>query len=162
VSLRYFNVAGADPKGRSGQSTARATHLIKVACEAALGKRDHIEVFGTDYPTADGTCVRDYIHVTDLAKAHLAALSYLRSGGNTDVFNCGYSRGHSVFEVIDAVKRVSGSDFNVRLSERRPGDPAAIVADTDKIRETLGWKPQLNDLDQIVVQALAWEHLRNC
>lgn len=162
VSLRYFNVAGADPKGRSGQSTARATHLIKVACEAALGKRDHIEVFGTDYPTADGTCVRDYIHVTDLAKAHLAALSYLRSGGKTDVFNCGYSRGHSVFEVIDAVKRVSGSDFNVRLSERRPGDPAAIVATSDKISETLGWKPQLNDLDQIVVQALAWEHLKNC
>jgi len=157
VALRYFNVAGADPKGRSGQSTPRATHLIKVACETALGKRSHMEVFGTDYPTEDGTCVRDYIHVNDLARAHLAALAYLRSGGKTDIFNCGYSRGYSVLEVIDAVKRASGSDFDVRLSERRPGDPAAIVAASDKIRGTLGWRPQLDDLDQIVAQALAWE-----
>jgi UDP-glucose 4-epimerase len=157
VALRYFNVAGADPKGRSGQSTPRATHLIKVACEAALGRRPFMEVFGTDYPTPDGTCIRDYIHVTDLIRAHVAALHYLRAGGSSDVFNCGYSRGFSVLEVIDAVKRVSGVDFEVRLSPRRPGDPAAIVAGSRKIRDRLGWRPELDDLDQIVRHALAWE-----
>jgi len=157
AALRYFNVAGADPKGRSGQSTPRATHLIKVACETALGRRPFMEVFGTDYPTQDGTCIRDYIHVTDLIRAHVAALDYLRAGGSSDVFNCGYSRGFSVLEVIDAVKRVSGVDFEVRLSPRRAGDPAAIVAGSEKIRERLGWRPELDDLDQIVRHALAWE-----
>lgn len=157
VALRYFNVAGADPKGRSGQSTPRATHLIKVACESALGKRAGMEVFGTDYPTPDGTCIRDYIHVKDLARAHMSALGHLRGGGKTDIFNCGYSKGYSVLEVIDAVKRVAKIDFPVKLSPRRPGDPAAIVAASTKIRESLGWQPQHDDLDQIVAQALAWE-----
>jgi UDP-glucose 4-epimerase len=157
VALRYFNVAGADPKGRSGQSTPRATHLIKVACETALGQRSHMEVFGTDYPTPDGTCIRDYIHVTDLIRAHAAALDYLTTGGKSDVFNCGYSKGFSVLEVIDAVKRVSGNDFEVRLSPPRPGDPAAIVAGSAKIRQRLGWSPRHDDLDEIVRHALAWE-----
>lgn len=157
VALRYFNVAGGDPEGRTGQSTPRATHLIKVACETALGQRTHMEVFGTDYDTVDGTCVRDYIHVKDLARAHSAALAYLRNGGASDIFNCGYSRGYSVSQVIDAVKRASGVDFEVRLAPRRPGDPAAIVAASDKIRSTLGWQPMLDDLDTIVGHALAWE-----
>jgi UDP-glucose 4-epimerase len=157
VALRYFNVAGADPQGRSGQSTPRATHLIKVACETALGHRAHMDVFGTDYPTPDGTCVRDYIHVTDLARAHLAALGYLRRGGASTVFNCGYSRGFSVLEVIDAVKRVSGQDFKVNTGDRRAGDPAAIVAGSAKIRSELGWLPMHDNLDTIVAQALAWE-----
>ncbi len=157
VALRYFNVAGADPKGRSGQSTPRATHLIKVACETALGKRPQMEVFGTDYPTPDGTCVRDYIHVSDLAKAHSVALDHLRRGGASDIFNCGYSKGYSVIEVIAAVKRVSGVDFKVLLSPPRAGDPAAIVAASAKIREKLGWRPQHDDLEQIVAQALNWE-----
>ena len=157
VALRYFNVAGADPKGRSGQSTPRATHLIKVACETALGKRANMEVFGTDYPTQDGTCVRDYIHVKDLARAHMSALGYLRKGGTSDIFNCGYSKGYSVHEVIAAVKKASGVDFKVILSPLRAGDPAAIVAASGKIRETLGWKPEHDDLGMIVSQALAWE-----
>jgi UDP-glucose 4-epimerase len=157
VALRYFNVAGGDPEGRTGQSTPRATHLIKVACETALGQRTHMEVFGTDYDTVDGTCVRDYIHVKDLARAHSAALAYLRNGGASDIFNCGYSRGYSVSQVIDAVKRASGVDFEVRLAPRRPGDPAAIVAASDKIRSTLGWQPMLDNLDTIVGHALAWE-----
>ncbi|MEO8419785.1 MAG: UDP-glucose 4-epimerase GalE [Hyphomicrobium sp.] len=161
VALRYFNVAGADPKGRSGQSTPHATHLIKVACETALGKRPYMEVFGTDYETSDGTCVRDYIHVTDLVRAHMAALRYLRDGGDSEVFNCGYSKGFSVLQVIDAVKRTSGADFEVRMSPRRPGDPAAIVAASDKIRMRLGWRPENDSLDTITVQALAWEaHLQ--
>ncbi len=157
AALRYFNVAGADPAGRSGQSTPRATHLIKVACEAALGKRPYMDVFGTDYPTPDGTCIRDYIHVKDLARAHLAALEHLRGGAASDVFNCGYSKGYSVLEVIEAVKRVSGRSFEVRLSARRPGDPPTIVAASDKIRRELGWTPEHDDLDRIVAQALAWE-----
>ncbi len=157
VALRYFNVAGADPQGRSGQSTANATHLIKVACEAALGKRPCIEVFGTDYPTEDGTCIRDYIHVTDLVRAHMAALRHLRDGGDSEIFNCGYSKGFSVLQVIDAVKRVSGADFEVRNAPRRAGDPAAIVAASDKIRVRLGWRPELNKLETIAAQALAWE-----
>ena len=127
--LRYFNVAGADPKQRTGQSTPQATHLIKVACETALGKREKIDVFGTDYPTADGTCIRDYIHVSDLAAARMAALAYLRRGGSSATFNCGYGRGASVMEVINSVKRVSGRDFKVEIKDRRPGDPAALVAD---------------------------------
>ena len=157
VALRYFNVAGADPRGRSGQSTPRATHLIKVACETALGKRAQLEIFGTDYPTPDGTCVRDYIHVSDLATAHSVALRHLRRGGASDIFNCGYSRGYSVFEVVAAVKSVSGVDFKVLLSPRRAGDPAAIVAQSAKIRERLGWRPEHDDLEQIVAQALNWE-----
>ncbi len=157
VVLRYFNVAGADPQGRAGQSTPRATHLIKVACEAALGKRPHLEVFGTDYPTPDGTCIRDYIQVSDLARAHSSALAYLLAGGASDTFNCGYGRGFSVLEVIEAVKRACGHTFDVRLAPRRPGDPAQIVAASDKIRGTLGWAPAHDDLGAIVRQALTWE-----
>jgi UDP-glucose 4-epimerase len=157
VALRYFNVAGADPKGRTGQSTPRATHLLKVACEAALGKRAGMEVYGTDYPTKDGTCVRDYIHVTDLARAHSAALKHLRNGGPSDVFNCGYGRGTSVLELIEAVKRNSGKPLNVEMSPRRAGDPPQIVAASTKIRAALGWTPAYDDLDTIVKHALAWE-----
>jgi UDP-glucose 4-epimerase len=157
VALRYFNVAGADPKGRAGQSTKGATHLIKVAGETALGKRGALTVFGTDYPTPDGTCIRDYIHVTDLCTAHTAALRHLRQGGQNDIFNVGYGRGLSVLEVIKAVKRVSGRDFKVVYGPRRPGDPASIVASPDKIKATLGWRPEHDDLDEIVATALDWE-----
>ena len=157
VALRYFNVAGADPLGRSGQSTPKATHLIKVASETALRQRPFLEVFGPDYATADGTCVRDYIHVSDLTRAHLAALEYLREGGGSEILNCGYGDGFSVLEVIEAVKRASGNDFPVRFGPRRPGDPAAIVAEAKRIEERLGWEPQYNDLDTIVGGALAWE-----
>jgi len=159
VVLRYFNVAGADPKQRTGQSTAGATHLIKVACETALGKRPKIAVYGTDYPTTDGTCIRDYIHVSDLARAHSAALAYLRRGGESTTLNCGYGRGASVFEVIDSVKRVSRRDFPVEITGRRPGDPASLTADVSRIRSTLDWRPQFEDLDTIVSHALAWEQL---
>jgi len=157
VALRYFNVAGADPSGRSGQSTPKATHLIKVACEAAVGRRNGMEVFGTDYPTPDGTCLRDYIHVTDLVAAHVDALRHLREGGTNLTLNCGYGRGLSVLEVIEAVKRTSGTDFPVAMSPRRPGDPPAIVARADRIRKELGWRPQYDDLPTIVSHALAWE-----
>ncbi len=157
VALRYFNVSGADPKGRTGQSTKGATHLIKVACETAQAKRSHLDVYGTDYPTPDGTCIRDYIHVMDLVAAHSDALRYLRDDGQSIVMNCGYSRGFSVLEVIDAVKRVSGVDFEVRMTGRRPGDPPQIVAASDLVRTTLGWTPELDDLDTIVQHALAWE-----
>jgi UDP-glucose 4-epimerase len=159
VVLRYFNVAGADPKRRTGQSTPAATHLIKVACEAALGKRPKIEVFGTDYPTPDGTCIRDYIHVSDLVRAHSAALGYLRRGGESATFNCGYGRGASVLEVISSVKRMSRRDFPVEIGGRRAGDPAALVADVTRIRATLDWRPQFQDLDTIVSHAFAWEQL---
>ncbi len=154
--LRYFNVAGADPKGRSGQSTPQATHLIKVAAQAALGQRPHLDVFGTDYSTPDGTCVRDYIQVNDLARAHLVALQHLRDGGESTIMNCGYGHGASVLEVVDVVKKVSGADFEVRLSPRRPGDPAQLVAKVDRIRQ-LGWTPQHDNLEAIVDQALRWE-----
>jgi UDP-glucose 4-epimerase len=157
VALRYFNVAGADPQGRSGQSTPAATHLIKVACQAALGERPGLEVFGTDYPTPDGSCLRDYIHVADLIGAHLVALDHLRAGGESATFNCGYGRGYSVLEVAETVKRVSGVDFPVKLSPRRPGDPAAIIARADRIRDRLGWAPRHDDLEVIVAQALVWE-----
>jgi len=157
VALRYFNVAGADPKGRSGQSTPNATHLIKVAVQAALGRRNGMEVFGTDYATPDGSCLRDYIHVTDLARAHLDALRHLRGGGDSLVCNVGYQRGYSVLEVIDVVKKVSGVDFPVTISGRRPGDPAAIVASNERIRTKLGWVPQHDNLEEIVRQALDWE-----
>jgi UDP-glucose 4-epimerase len=157
VALRYFNVAGADPLGRSGQLTANATHLIKVACETATGKRKQMQVFGTDYPTPDGTCVRDYIHVTDLVSAHVEALRHLRAGGATLTLNCGYGTGHSVLEVIDTVKRVSGVNFPVVMSPRRAGDPPAIVAAAARIHEALGWKPALDYLPTIVEHALKWE-----
>jgi len=155
--LRYFNVAGADPKGRLGQSTPNATHLIKVAVQTALGQRKGLEVFGADYPTRDGSCIRDYIHVTDLVQAHLLALDYLRGGGESLICNCGYGRGLSVFEVIDAVKQVSGVDFDVRISGPRAGDPAALVAGADRIKAKLGWRPQHDNLAEIVRQALDWE-----
>jgi UDP-glucose 4-epimerase len=157
VALRYFNVAGADPKGRSGQSTPRATHLIKVACQTALGQRNHMDVFGTDYATPDGTCIRDYIHVSDLIAAHVDALAHLRRGGESGVFNCGYGRGFSVLEVIEAVKRAAGHGFDVRMAKRRPGDPDEIVAGACRAREVLGWTPKHADLDGIVASALAWE-----
>jgi UDP-glucose 4-epimerase len=157
VILRYFNVAGADPQLRTGQSTPEATHLIKVAVQAALGARPGLDVFGTDYPTPDGTCIRDYIHVTDLVAAHAAALAHLRKGGASLTLNCGYGRGHSVLEVIEAVRRAAGHDFPVRRTGRRPGDPAAIVADPQRLREAFGWRPQFDDLDRIVAGALAWE-----
>ncbi|WP_375454937.1 UDP-glucose 4-epimerase GalE [uncultured Methylobacterium sp.] len=157
VILRYFNVAGADPRGRTGQSTLNATHLIKVATQAALGQRSHLDVFGTDYPTPDGSCLRDYIQVSDLAEAHRMALEHLRAGGESLTLNCGYGTGYSVLEVIDTVRRVSGRDFEVRLSPRRPGDPARIVAEASRIRDRLGWRPKHDDLAAIVAQALAWE-----
>jgi UDP-glucose 4-epimerase len=164
VILRYFNVAGADPELRTGQSTKGATHLIKVAVETALGRREKMDVFGTGYPTPDGTCVRDYIHVSDLAQAHLDALRYLRKGGAPVTANCGYGRGYSVREVIETVKQVSGVDFRVDLSAPRAGDPAQIVASSDRARAVLGWKPQRDHLPTIVAHALGWERklmLRN-
>jgi UDP-glucose 4-epimerase len=153
--LRYFNVAGADPNGRLGQSTPNATHLIKVAVQAALGLRPGLEVF--DYPTRDGTCICDYIQVSDLVAAHLMALAHLRKGGESLTCNCGYGHGVSVLEVVDGVKQVFGADFQVRISGRRPGDPASLVAGTERIKAALGWTPQYDDLPAIVGQALAWE-----
>ena len=157
VTLRYFNVAGADPKMRTGQATLTATHLIKVACETAIGKRPKMEIFGTDYPTPDGTCIRDYIHVSDLVDAHSSALAYLRNGGASATLNCGYGRGSSVIEVIDAVRRASGRDFPVEVSRRRPGDPPTLVANVERIHATLPWRPRFQNLDTIVTHALAWE-----
>ena len=157
AALRYFNVAGADPKGRTGQSSKRATHLIKIAAQAALGQRDGMDVFGTDYPTPDGTCLRDYIHVSDLIEAHVLALKHLMDGGDTFVANAGYGHGFSVLEVIDAVKRVSGVNFPVRMAPRRAGDPPSLVADSSRLRSITGWQPKLDDLDTIVGHALAWE-----
>jgi UDP-glucose 4-epimerase len=157
VALRYFNVAGADPKGRSGQSTPRATHLIKVACQTALGQRASMDVFGTDYDTSDGTCLRDYIHVSDLISAHMDALAHLRKGGESGIFNCGYGKGYSVLEVINAVEKAYGGPVNKNLVPRRAGDPTAIVAGATRVREVLGWQPKYADLDFIVASALAWE-----
>jgi len=157
VALRYFNVAGGDPKGRIGQSTPRATHLIKVACQAALGQRDSLEVYGTDYATPDGTCLRDYIHVSDLIAAHVDALAHLRKGGESGIFNCGYGKGYSVLDVIKAVERVNGAPLPVRYGPRRAGDPAAIVAGARRVREVLGWQPRYENLDFIVETALNWE-----
>jgi len=157
VSLRYFNVAGSDPQGRIGQSTRAATLLIKVACEAALGVRPYVSIFGTDYDTPDGTGVRDYIHVEDVARAHVDALDYLRRGGAAAVFNCGYSHGYSVREVLASVQRIAGQSLAIREEQRRAGDPPVLIARADRIRSQLGWKPQLDNLDAIVDSALRWE-----
>jgi UDP-glucose 4-epimerase len=157
VILRYFNVAGADPLSRTGQSSKQATHLIKVAVETALGLRDKLAVFGDDYPTPDGSCIRDYIHVSDLVRAHSDALRYLRSGGSSLTLNCGYGHGFSVFDVVDTVKRISGVDFKAEIAPRRDGDPAQIVADSTRARAMLGWQPRFDDLSTIVAHALAWE-----
>ncbi|UVC07299.1 UDP-glucose 4-epimerase GalE [Rhizobium sp. TH2] len=157
TALRYFNVAGADPRSRTGQSTVGATHLIKVAGEAALGKRGHIDVFGTDYPTPDGTCIRDYIHVSDLANAHLKALERMRAGGGSLVANCGYGTGFSVLEVLETVKKVHGKAFDVRLASRRPGDAVMIVANPSVAKRELNWQPQYDNLEFIIKTALAWE-----
>ncbi len=157
VSLRYFNVAGSDPQGRIGQATAQATLLIKVACEAVVGKRTHVSIYGTDYPTPDGTGIRDYIHVDDLARAHLCALDYLRSGGATTTLNCGYGHGYSVRQVLDAVQRVAGRRLEIREEPRRAGDPPTLVALAERVRTILGWEPRLDDLDGIVRSALRWE-----
>jgi UDP-glucose 4-epimerase len=158
--LRYFNVAGADPEGRIGQATPGSRHLIKVACETALGLRPAMWINGTDYPTPDGTCVRDFIHVDDLARAHLAALDYLEADGDSVVLNCGYGRGSSVRAVLDTVRRVSGVDFPIESGPRRPGDPAALVADSARIRQVLGWQPRHDDLEFIIRTAWAWEKER--
>ncbi|AWJ85515.1 UDP-glucose 4-epimerase GalE (plasmid) [Azospirillum sp. TSH58] len=157
VILRYFNVAGADPAGRTGQATPVATHLIKVACQALLGRRPALSVFGTDYPTPDGTCIRDYIHVSDLADAHVLALLHLRRGGGSLVLNCGYGRGASVHEVVRTLEAVSGEPVPAALAERRPGDPPQLVAAAARIREQLGWIPKHDRLEEIVRSALAWE-----
>ena len=157
VALRYFNVAGADPQARMGLATVGATHLLKIAVEAATGQRAKIDVFGTDYPTPDGSCIRDFIHVTDLAQAHRAALSYLRGGGASMTLNCGYGRGYSVLETIEAVRKVSGRNFAVQYGPRRPGDIMTMIADTGLIRSTLDWTPQYDDLETIARHALAWE-----
>jgi UDP-glucose 4-epimerase len=157
VALRYFNVAGADPGGRIGQSTRAATLLTKVACEVAVGKRPHLSIFGTDYPTPDGTGVRDYIHVEDLATAHLAALDYLRDGGESTVLNCGYGHGYSVRELVAAVERVHGAPLPQKEEPRRAGDPPILIARAAKIRQVLGWTPKYDDLNAIVTTALAWE-----
>jgi UDP-glucose 4-epimerase len=157
VALRYFNVAGSDPGGRIGQSTPKATLLTKVACEVAVGKRPYVSIFGTDYPTPDGTGVRDYIHVEDLADAHLKALAYLRQGGESTTLNCGYGRGYSVRELLDTVEKVAGHAIAKKEEPRRPGDPPSLVARATRIRTTLGWQPRHDDLAKIVSTSLAWE-----
>jgi UDP-glucose 4-epimerase len=157
VALRYFNVAGSDPEGRIGQSTPKATLLVKVAAEVVVGKREALTIFGTDYDTPDGTGVRDYIHVEDLATAHLDALRWLRQGGDCQVLNCGYGHGYSVREVVQAFERVTGEPLPVREDVRRAGDPPTLVADASRIRELFGWTPRHDDLDRIVASSLAWE-----
>src|SRR6195952_4688345 len=157
VVLRYFNVAGADPQARIGLATVGATHLLKIAVEAATGQRAKIDVFGTDYPTPDGSCIRDFIHVSDLAQAHRAALSYLRVGGNSVTLNCGYGRGYSVLETIEAVRRVAMRNIAVQYAPRRPGDIMTMIADTNRMRALLNWTPQYADLETIAAHALAWE-----
>ncbi|MDH5409266.1 MAG: UDP-glucose 4-epimerase GalE [Gammaproteobacteria bacterium] len=157
VALRYFNVAGCDPEGRIGQSTPDATLLLKVACEAAVGKRDTIYIFGTDYPTPDGTGIRDYIHVEDLASAHIKALEYLRNGGDSATLNCGYGHGYSVREVLDMVEQVNGQALNIVEEGRREGDPAQLISKAEKIRQVLKWEPTNDDLRKVVESALNWE-----
>lgn len=157
VSLRYFNAAGAEPEGKIGESHNPETHLIPLVLKTAKGERKHIKIFGTDYETPDGTCIRDYIHVDDLSKAHILALEYLLSGGKSEVFNCGYGHGYSVREIIDTARRVTGVDFPVVESERRPGDPAVLVADSTKLQQTLGWIPEFDDIEYIIRTAWNWE-----
>ena len=157
VILRYFNVAGAEPSGRLGQISENATHLIKVVCDAALKRRPAIKIFGTDFQTPDGTAIRDYIHVEDLASAHLDALRYLEKGNQSEIFNCGYGKGYSVREVVERVKEISETDFSVIETERRPGDPACVMAESDKICTLLNWQPKYNQLDTIIATTLAWE-----
>ncbi|MEW6419672.1 MAG: UDP-glucose 4-epimerase GalE [Nitrospirota bacterium] len=157
VSLRYFNVAGADPFSRIGQARKDATHLITVSLRTALGKNDHLDVFGTDYPTLDGTCIRDYIHVDDLSDTHILALEYLTSGGGSRIYNCGYGHGYSVKEVVDKVKYVTGINFAVKTANRRQGDPPALIADPSRIKGELGWKPKYDDLEYIIKTAWDWE-----
>jgi UDP-glucose 4-epimerase len=157
VALRYFNVAGADPHARIGQRTPEATHLIKVACQAALGMRENVCIYGTDYPTPDGTGIRDYIHIEDLASAHLFALDYLGKRGASTAMNVGYGQGSSVREVLELVKKVSGVDFTVLEAGRRPGDPASLVARADKIKSLTGWQPRFDNLEAIVADAWRWE-----
>ncbi|MDK2922419.1 MAG: UDP-glucose 4-epimerase [Desulfonauticus sp.] len=161
IILRYFNVAGADPQGRLGQCTPRATHLIKVACQTALGLRDKLEIYGTDYPTPDGTGVRDYIHVMDLAKVHVLALEHLQTTRQAGIYNCGYGHGYSVREIVDTVKKVSGKNFKVVESARRPGDPAILVADPTKIKTNMHWQPEWDDIEEIVRTAYLWEKKLN-
>ena len=160
VILRYFNVAGADPQGRIGQSTPDATHLIKVACQTALGQRECLSIFGTDYPTPDGTGIRDYIHVTDLAEAHVQALGHLEQGQKSEVLNCGYGHGYSVREIVSAVQRVSRTELPVQETSRRAGDPAQLVSDPARLMEVFGWQPQYDDIDKIVQTAYDWERYR--
>ncbi|MCK1384094.1 UDP-glucose 4-epimerase GalE [Bradyrhizobium sp. 21] len=158
VILRYFNVAGADPDGRAGLSAANATHLIKIAVELATGQRSQMDIFGTDYPTPDGTCIRDFVHVSDLAQVHRIAVSHLARGGRSAILNCGYGRGYSVLEVLACVRKLSRKDFTIRHAERRPGDIVAMVADVRRIRSELGWVPQHDDLNAMIADALAWEN----
>ncbi len=157
VSLRYFNVAGADPLSRIGQAREDATHLITVSLRTALGRKSHLDIFGTDYPTHDGTCIRDYIHVDDLSDAHILALEYLASGGSSNIFNCGYGHGYSVKEVVDTVRKVTGINFQVIETARRPGDPPTLIADSSKLRKELGWTPRHDDLEYIIKTAWDWE-----
>lgn len=157
ASLRYFNVAGADPGGLLGNTAPDATHLIKLACLAALGERDTLQIYGDDYPTPDGTCVRDYVHVSDLAEVHVAMLRHLEGGGQGGVYNCGYGRGFSVRQIVETVRRVSGVDFAVEVVGRRPGDPPSLVADASKLLSATGWSPRYDDIEQIVADALRWE-----
>ncbi len=161
IVLRYFNVAGADPQGRTGQCTAKATHLIKRASQVALGRLAYLDVFGTDYPTPDGTGVRDYIHVTDLADAHLLALDALRAGAPTASYNCGYGRGLSVRQVVDGMEKVLGRKLPVKEGPRRPGDPPTLISDPTKLKATLGWRPAHEDLGEIIRSALEWERRFN-
>jgi len=160
VVLRYFNVAGCSVDGKIGQNTANATVLVKVASETAAGKRDKMYIFGDDYPTKDGTCIRDYIHVEDLATAHIDALEYLENGGESDLFNCGYGEGYTVSEVINTMKKVSGNNFEVIMQGRRDGDPSALIANNEKITKAMGWKPKYNDIDLICKTAYEWEMKR--
>ncbi len=160
IALRYFNVAGADPDGQIGQSFPKATHLIKAACEAATEKRTHMDLFGTDYPTKDGTCIRDYIHVTDLADAHVKALEYLQKGGESQPLNCGYGHGFSVKEVISRVKEITGVNFKVNELGRRAGDPASLTAESSRLTKLTGWKPKYDDLNVIIKSAYEWEKKR--
>lgn len=157
LSLRYFNVAGADPLSRIGQAREDATHLITVSLRTAIGKRNHLDIFGTDYPTPDGTCIRDYIHVDDLSDAHILALENLASGGSSNIYNCGYGHGYSVQEVVDKVKEVTGIDFPVKQAGRRPGDPPMLIADASKLRKELSWAPKYDDLGYIIKTAWEWE-----